>query len=65
MEIGFIMFFMVVIVDIGELRVGGVMEVRKMLKDMEEVDKVLVVVGVEVLGVEGVGMGVGEVIVVV
>lgn len=65
MEIGFIMFFMVVIVDIGELRVGGVMEVCKMLKDMEEVDKVLVVVGVEVLGVEGVGMGVGEVIVVV
>lgn len=61
MEIGFIMFSMVVTVDIGELRAGGVMEARKMLKDMEEADKVLVAAGVEAPGVEGAGMGAGEV----
>lgn len=46
---------MVVTAETGKLGAGDVMEGGEVLEDMEESDKVVVVVGVEVPAVEGAG----------
>lgn len=56
---------MVVTVDIGKLEERDVMEVGKVLEDIEEADRVVVAAGEEVPMVERIGIGAGEAVVLV